>query len=152
MADEKKKPRKSASKTTKPKSNEVVPRDERLIARLEERFNKKVEFLLDQQAQSGEKAINLESVVTRLANYSFEKHDKLEDATAALIASQERLTVSQEKTDERLDALLAAQERLTVSQERLAETQERTGEALQNLIVTVDRYLSNGRSDGKSRK
>jgi len=87
-----------------------------------EEFEKKMEFIVDQQAQSAAKIGQLEDIVGRLANASLKR---LED------------------TDEKIAALVD-------SQIGLAEAQSRTDGSLRNLIIVVDRYFSSEGRNGES--
>ena len=93
-----------------------------------EEFEKKMEFILEQQAQlvlnqekADERMTRIENVVGRLATASFERFENIEEKVVALVDSQVRLTDAQSRTDENL----------------------------KNLIAVVDRYFSEGRN-GKS--
>jgi ABC-type transporter Mla subunit MlaD len=87
-----------------------------------EEFEKKMEFILDQQAQFASDIGQLKDVVARLANSSLKRFEDVDERIAALVDSQMKLTESQARTDENL----------------------------RNLIAVVDRYFSEGQ-DGKSR-
>jgi hypothetical protein len=93
-----------------------------------EEFEKKMEFIVEQQAQlvvNQEKAdarmTRLENLVGQLATASLERFENIEEKVEALVDSQIRLTDAQSHTDENL----------------------------RNLIAVVDRYFSEGRN-GKS--
>jgi ABC-type transporter Mla subunit MlaD len=87
-----------------------------------EEFEKKMGFILEQQAQFASDIGELKDVVARLANASLKRFDDVDEKIAALVNSQIRLTESQSHTDENL----------------------------RNLISVVDRYFSEGRN-GKSK-
>jgi hypothetical protein len=87
-----------------------------------EEFEKKMEFILVQQAQFASDIGELKDVVARLANASLKRFDDVDERIAALVDSQMRLTEAQSHTDENL----------------------------RNLISVVDRYFSEGRN-GKSK-
>jgi len=82
-----------------------------------EEFAKKMEFIVEQQAQFASDIGQLKDVVARLANSSLERFED----------------------DERISALVDSQVRLT-------ESQSHTDENLKNLISAVDRYFSDGRN------
>ena len=86
-----------------------------------EEFEKKMEFILEQQAQFASDIGELKDVVARLANASLKRLEDVDEKIAALVDSQMRLTEAQSHTDENL----------------------------RNLISVVDRYFSEGRN-GKS--
>ena len=95
-----------------------------------EEFEKKAEFIVEQQAQFAVKIGQLEDIVARLAKATL---DRLE-------ASDKRV----DDIDERISALIN-------SQVQTEENVKKTDEHLRNLIVVVDRYFSegrNGRSQG----
>lgn len=87
----------------------------------DEEFEKKMEFILEQQAQFASDIGQLKDIVGRLANASLKRFDDVDEKIVALVDSQIRLTESQGQTDENL----------------------------KNLIAVVDRYFSEG-LNGKS--
>ena len=97
-----------------------------------EEFEKKMEFILEQQAQFASDIGELKDVVARLANASLNRFEAIEEKTARRF----------EDVDEKIAALVDSQVRLT-------ESQSRTEDSLRNLIAVVDRYFSEGRN-GKS--
>lgn len=107
-------------------------------------FEKKMEFIVDQQAQSAAKIGQLEDILGRLANASLKRLEDTDEKIAALVDSQIRLTEAQSHTDEKIAALVD-------SQIRLAEAQNRTDESLRNLIIVVDRYFSREGRNGESK-
>jgi uncharacterized phage infection (PIP) family protein YhgE len=139
-----------------------------------EEFEKKMEFIVGQQAQFAVDIQQLresqaqlqatqaqtEQVVARLATVTLEGFKDVNAKINALVDSQIRLTEAQSRTDEslkyvntKIDALVdsqikltEAQSHLTESQSRLAESQSLTDEKLRNLIIAVDRYFSEGRN------
>ncbi len=128
-----------------------------------EEFEKKMEFIVDQQAQSAAKIGQLEDIVARLANASLKRLEDTDEKIAALVDSQIRLTDSQtfigehlRNTDEKIVALVDSQIRLTEAQartdEHLNRTDEnlnRTDESLRRLIAVVDRYFSREGRNGE---
>lgn len=99
-----------------------------------EEFEKKMEFIVEQQAQFATDIqqlretqaqlqatqVQTEHVVARLANVTLEGFKDVNAKIDALVDSQIKLT----------------------------EAQSRTDENLRNLIVVVDRYFSEGRNGG----
>lgn len=83
-----------------------------------EEFEKKMGFILEQQAQFTSNLGELKNVVGRLANASLKRLDDVDQRIAALVDSQIRLTEAQSHTDENL----------------------------RNLIAVADRYFSEGRN------
>ena len=91
----------------------------------DEELEKKMEFIIEQQAQFASKMGQLEDIVTRLATASLNRFESIEET------SSQRL----DNIDEKIGALV--------------DSQIRTDESLRNLIAVVDRYFSEGRN-GKS--
>ncbi|MEK6280542.1 MAG: hypothetical protein AABN95_09345 [Acidobacteriota bacterium] len=92
-----------------------------------EEFEKKAEFIIEQQAQFAAKIGQLEDIVVRLAQGTLDR----------FAATDTRI----DDVDERISALVD-------SQMRTEESVKETTENLKNLIAVVDRYFSEGR-DGK---
>ncbi|MBA3357538.1 MAG: hypothetical protein H0U18_16680 [Pyrinomonadaceae bacterium] len=94
-----------------------------------EEFEKKMEFIVDQQAQSAAKIGQLEDIVARLATASLTRLEDTDAKFAALVDSQMRLTESEARTDEQA---------------------RRTDEKLRSLIALLDRYFSREGRNGES--
>ncbi len=77
----------------------------------DEESAKKMEFILEQQAQFAAKIGQLEDIVTRLANSSWKRFEDIEEKIVALIDSQVRLTEAQSRTDESVKNLIAVADR-----------------------------------------
>ena len=92
-----------------------------------EDFEKKAEFIVEQQAQFASQIGQLEDVVARLAQ-----------------ATVDRFHVSDKRVDD-MDERIAA---LINSQIQTEENVKKTDEHLRNLIAVVDRYVSEGRNGG----
>ena len=90
-----------------------------------EDFDKKAEFIVEQQAQFTSQIGQLEDLVTRLAK-----------------ATIDRFQISDKRVDE-IDERIAA---LINSQIHTEENVKKTDENLRNLIAVVDRYFSEGRN------
>ena len=97
-----------------------------------EEFERKMSFIVDQQAQFAadiqqmrELQAQTENVVGRLAHATLEGFKDVNAKIDALVDAQIRLNKSQAHTDENL---------------------ARTDENLRNLIAVVDRYFSEGRN------
>jgi len=88
-----------------------------------EDFEKKAEFIVEQQAHFASQIGQLEDVVARLAQ-----------------ATVDRFHVSDKRVDE-MDERIAA---LINSQIQTEENVKKTDEHLRNLIAVVDRYFSEG--------
>lgn len=95
-----------------------------------EDFEKKAEFIVEQQAQFASQIGQLEELVTRLAK-----------------ATSDRFQISDKRVDE-MDQRIAA---LINSQIHTEENVKKTDEHLRNLIAVVDRYFSEGRNGGAQR-
>lgn len=132
-----------------------------------EEFEKRMEFLLEQQAQFsadmhqlGEAQGRTEQVVTqtieivaRLANGTLEGFKDVNAKIDALVDSQiktdekfKELADSQAQTDEKINLLVNSQIKTDEKVSALADSQMQTGEDLRNLIAVVDRHLSEGRN------
>jgi hypothetical protein len=95
-----------------------------------EELERKMEFIVEHQAQSTARLDRLEEIVTRLGNFT--------------LGQLEHVDEKFRDVDERISALVD-------SQIRLSEAQKLTDESLRNLIAVVDRYFSgNGRSENRS--
>lgn len=86
-----------------------------------EELERKIEFIVNQQAQFTSDLARIEDVVGRLANASLSRF---------------------EDVDGRISVLVDSQTALVNSQIRLSEAQAQTDEKLRNLIAVVDRYFS----------
>ena len=142
-----------------------------------EEFEKKMEFILEQQAQFAaniqahdERFAQLENVVNRLAAVTLEgfkdvnakidalvdAHTRLEETEkqlseshARLADAQARTAEAQKRTEEAFARLTEAQARTEENQARLSANQALTDEALRRLITTVERHISEGRNGGQ---
>ena len=92
-----------------------------------EEFDKKAEFIVEQQAQFASKVEQLEDIVARLAK-----------------ATLDRFEISDKRIDE-IDKRIGA---LINSQIQTEENVKKTDEHLRNLIAVVDRYFREGRNGG----
>lgn len=113
-----------------------------------EDFERKMEFIIEQQAQSvvrlgqlEELVGQLEGLVGRFANAVSQRFEALEEGTTRRFND----------VDEKIAALVDSQIRLSEAQARTEESLKMTDEKLRNLIAVVDRYFSEGRN-GKSEK
>ena len=94
----------------------------------DEDFQKKAEFIVEQQAQFATQIGQLEDIVVRLAQPTLDRF---------------------EGTDKRVDNIDERISALVNSQIHTEESLKKTDENLRNLISVVDRYFSDGRN-GKS--
>jgi hypothetical protein len=83
-----------------------------------EEFEKRMEFIVEQQAQFttdiqrlGEKQAQNENLLTRLVNVTFEGFKDVNAKIDALVDSQVRITEAQSRTDETLRSLIAVVDR-----------------------------------------
>lgn len=95
-----------------------------------EEFEKKAEFIIEQQAQFAAQIGQLEDIVVRLAKGTLDRFE----------ATDKRVDV----IDERISALVD-------SQMRTEENVKKTTENLRNLVAVVDRYFGEGRN-GESKR
>jgi CHASE3 domain sensor protein len=98
----------------------------------DEDFEKKMEFIIEQQAQlvvnhekAQERLTQLENIVARFAQATVDRFEETDKRIA--------------DTDEKIAALIN-------SQMQTEESIKRTEESLRNLIAVVDRYFSEGRN------
>lgn len=96
-------------------------------------FERKMEFIVEQQAQFAAKFGQLEDIVARLANATLTRFEVLEEKTA--------------KRFENLDEKIAA---LVNSQIKTEEIVRATSQSVNNLTAVVDQYFRNrnGKSEG----
>src|SRR5215216_5380676 len=142
-----------------------------------EEFERYKEFILGQQAQFaaniqahderlarneelvrqiGERMIQLEDVVNRLAAVTLTgfkdvnaKIDALVDSQIRLSDAQKRTIEAQQRTEEAQQRTEEALARLTEAQARTEKNQALTDEALRKLIATVERHISQGHNGGQ---
>ncbi|MCA1613537.1 MAG: hypothetical protein LC800_05135 [Acidobacteria bacterium] len=86
-----------------------------------EEWEKKAEFIIEQQAQFASDIDQLKDIVARLANATLSRFEAVEQKTAERFGD--------------VDAKIAA----------LVDSQISTEESVRNLIAVVDRYFSEGR-------
>src|SRR5918911_4012539 len=95
-----------------------------------EEFERKMEFILEQQAQFASDIGELKNVVAQLEN---------------IVAQLAQATVNRfEAVDKRADDVDVRIAALVDSQIRTEENVKKTDEALRNLIAVVDRYFNEG--------
>lgn len=126
----------------------------------DEKIEKQMEFIIEQQAQFASKIGQLEEIVARLATATLSRVeatdrriDDGDERISALIDAQLR---TEAHVDERISALIDAQLRteahieerisaLVDAQLRTEAHVTKTDETLRNLIAVVDRYFGSGR-------
>ncbi len=109
----------------------------------DEKIQRQMDFIIEQQAQFSvdiekiQQSIGtLESVVTRLANASLNRLEENKEKIALLIDAQLR-------TEQKI-------EKLTDSQQKLSESQQTTDERLNAVIFMFEKFIS--RENGNSEK
>lgn len=112
----------------------------------DEEMERKMEFIIEQQAQFVVNFQKLEEAQTR----GERRTSELEGAVVAIVNIVGRLAEAQERTDARISELAEAQTRLTDAQERTESALAETNERLNAFIVVVERYITNGRSEPSS--
>ncbi len=105
----------------------------------DENFDRKVEFIVEQQAQFAAQIGQLEDLVARFAQATADRFHLTErnlsehnEQISALISAQIQTEENLRKTDESL--------------KKTDESHKQTEEALRNLIAVVDRYFREGRN------
>lgn len=104
----------------------------------DDNIERRMEFIVEQQAQFTARMGQLEDLVVRLAKGTldrFEGTDKRVD-----------------DIDERIAALVDSQIRTEENVKGTEENIKKTDEALRNLIAVVDRYFSEGRNGDSNNK
>ncbi len=91
----------------------------------EDKIQKQMEFIVDQQAQFASDIGQLKDIVSRLANASLQRIENLENKVSALVDAQI-------KTEGNLSTL--------------AEAQAHTDERLNAFITVVERYINKDRN------
>jgi hypothetical protein len=109
-----------------------------------EEMNKKMEFIIEQQAQFAADIQVMREVQAQDAKLLKEQDRKLSDAVVTVVGLIGSLTQAQTSTDGRINVLAD-------SFNRLAQAQARTEESLKILINVVERHISgNGGSTNPS--
>ena len=104
-----------------------------------EEFERKMAFIVEQQAQFASDIQQLREVQTQLQATQVQ--------TEQVVARLANVTLEGFKdVNAKIDALVDAQIRLNEAQSRTDENVSRTDENLRNLIAVVDRYFSEGRN------
>ena len=101
----------------------------------EEELNKKMEFIVEQQAKFAADIQTMREVQAADSKL-------LKDRLAAVVDILGSLARAQERSEERINSLAAAQARTEESINRLMEAGARTDERLNNLINIVERHIS----------
>ncbi len=111
-----------------------------------EEIERKMEFIIEHQAQFSSQIGQLEDLVTRLAQTTMDRFqvndkrfDEMDERIAALINSQIQTEENLKKTDEQVKK---TDEQVKKTDEHL----KKTDELLKNLIAVVDRYFREGKN------
>jgi hypothetical protein len=107
-------------------------------------LNKKVEFIIEQQAQF---AADIE-VMREVQREDAKQLRNLSDAVITVVGLVGGLAESQQRTDARVAELAEAQTRTDASLKELAEAQARTDERLNIFINVVEKYISGNGNKG----
>jgi Tfp pilus assembly protein PilN len=107
-----------------------------------EEMKKKMEFIVEQQAQFAADIQVMREVQAQDAKQFNEQDRKLSDAMVGLLGFLGILTQAQTRSEERIDLL--ARKQITTDEEinRLEQAQARTEERLNALISVVERFFS----------
>ena len=110
----------------------------------DEQFERRMEFIIEQQAQFSADILELKEVQKVEAQLWRQKYDNLTDAIATVVGIIGRLTSSQER-------LASAQERTDDQLSELTNKQAETDDRLNSLIGVVERYFSGNGQRPKSK-
>lgn len=117
-------------------SNEEFQRKMDFIVEQQAQFASDMQVLRESQAQLQATQVQTEQVVARLAYVTLEGfkdvNAKIDALVDAQIKNEEKLTLSEERINARMDTLIDAQ--------------IRTEESLRNLTETVDRHINESRN------
>ncbi len=107
-----------------------------------EEMNRKMEFIVEQQAQFAADIEVMREIQAADAKVFKEQDRKLSNAVVALVGLVGNLTQAQTSSDGRINVLAESFNRLVQAQARTEEAQTRTEESLQILINVVERHIS----------
>lgn len=114
----------------------------------EEEINRKIEFIINQQAQFAADLQSLREVQAADSAFMRESYHTLTGAVTTLVNLVGKLAEAQERTELKLAEYAA---RTDAKLAELAEAQARTDERLNIFINIVERYISrNGGKDGSA--
>ena len=113
-----------------------------------EEMNKKMEFIVEQQAQFALDMKVMREVQAQHGNLLKEQYLKLSDAVITAVGLVGKIAQAQLRSDDRINVLAQAQTRNDESFSLLAQAQTRTEERLNIFINVVERHISgNGGSE-----
>jgi len=108
----------------------------------EEEMNKKMEFIVEQQAKFAAETEIMREIQAQDAKLFKEQDRRLSGAIIGLVDIVGTLTRAQMGADDRINLLAEAQTRTDESIKRLTEAGTRTDARLNILINVVDRHIS----------
>ena len=108
----------------------------------EKELNRKIEFIIEQQAQFMTDLQSLREVQAADSAFMRESYHTLTGAVTTIVNLVGKLAEAQERTDAKVAALAEAQARTDSKVAELAEAQARTDERLNIFINVVERYIS----------
>jgi peptidoglycan hydrolase CwlO-like protein len=114
----------------------------------EEEMQRKMEFIVNQQAQFAVDIQQLREAQNELTT----KHSKLSDAVLTVVGIVGKLSKSQDRTDAQIKELVAAQDRTETRMNELAQSQAATDDRLNIFINVVERYISRNGGNGSAQE
>ncbi|MBV9209300.1 MAG: hypothetical protein JOZ52_01655 [Acidobacteria bacterium] len=114
----------------------------------EEEMQRKMEFIIDQQAQFAVDIQQLQESQSKLAKALI----TVVGMVGGLSEAQDRLSEAQDRTDAQIKELTAAQERTETRMNELAKSQAATDERLNIFINVVERLISRNGGNGSAQE
>lgn len=108
-----------------------------------EEMQRKMEFIVEQQAQF---AVNMQKLEETQARAE-QRTGELEGALVTVVNLVGQLAEAQVRTDARLSQLATEVAEVAKAQKRTEAALAETSERLNSLIIVVERYFSNGRGN-----
>jgi hypothetical protein len=115
-------------------------------------LNKKIEFIIEQQAQFAADIEVTREVQREDAKLLKEQYRHLSDAVITVVGLVGGLAESQQRTDAKVAELAEAQTRTDASLKELAAAQARTDERLNIFINVVEKYISGNGNKGSQNR
>jgi flagellar basal body rod protein FlgG len=104
-----------------------------------EEFERRMEFILEQQAQFASDIQQLREGIHQLREAQVQTDQVVNRLAAVTLEGFKDVNA-------KLDALVDSHLRMAEAQTKLSETQAHTEETIRTLIAVVDRYFTNGRN------